>query len=257
MSMRKDYQNLSEDHFFVFQGKNILVTENHSVAGRNAFEQCINNGTATDYFAEPEQQLAGMMVGNNAQPPEGFKFVPLRSIFAGNHEHSSLAARAHGLLEWRATEHFCRFCGSPLEDDSFFTARTCTSCKKIWFPQIAPCIIVLVKKEDKILLAKHVMRPDFYTCIAGFMEPGETAEECVAREVLEETGIIVKNVRYAKSQSWPFPNQLMLGFYAEYDSGEIRVQEDELAEALWFSPDELPVVPPEGSLAWELIHGIA
>ncbi len=114
---------------------------------------------------------------------------------------------------------------------------------------------MLVSRGDEILLALHRQRNiQRYSCLAGFMEAGESAEQAVQREIMEETGIRVRNVRYFGSQSWPFPSQLMLGFTAEYESGEIRVQEEELREARWFLRSECPATPPPGSLAYRLIH---
>ena len=166
-----------------------------------------------------------------------------------------LAFRAKSLSEWASATRFCARCSAALDEDSQLTARRCPHCQSLYFPRIDPCIIVLVKKEGKILLARHVQRnQDIYACIAGFIEAGESAEHAVEREVYEETGIRVKNIRYQTSQSWPFPGQLMLGFTAEYAGGGFRLQADEIADAGWFDPDCLPPSPQPGSLAYRLIH---
>lgn len=142
-----------------------------------------------------------------------------------------------------------------MQEHQTLTARECPECRNLIFPRIEPCIIVLVSRDDEILLARHVQRnQNIYACIAGFMEAGETAEQAVAREIMEETGITVRNIRYYGSQSWPFPSQLMLGFTAEYESGEIKLQEDELSDAQWFHRDNCPASPPPGSIAYRLIH---
>ena len=121
---------------------------------------------------------------------------------------------------------------------------------------LAPCIIVLISKGKQILLARHVQHTsDIYTCIAGFIEAGESAEEAVIREVHEEVGLTVKDIRYRGSQAWPYPNQLMLAFRAEYVSGDITVQKEELSEAAWFTRDALPPIPLPGSAAHRLICG--
>lgn len=188
--------------------------------------------------------------------PEGYRKCLIRMSFAAMDEEGCFRlARAKALLEWRAGTKFCGRCGKPLEEHTELTARICPDCGNLIFPRIEPCIIVLVHKDDKILLARHVQRnQDIYACIAGFMEAGESAEHAVAREIKEETGITVKNIRYFGSQSWPFPSQLMLGFTAEYESGDLRLQDDEIAEARWFSREECPASPPPGSIAYRLIH---
>ena len=132
----------------------------------------------------------------------------------------------------------------------------CPNCGELLFPRIDPCIIVLVRKGDKILLARHTQRnQDIYACLAGYVEAGETIENAVRREIFEETGIKVKNIQYRGSQSWPFPRQLMLAFYADYESGEIKVQEEEIEDAKWFDINDLPATPAPGSIAYKLIHG--
>ena len=142
--------------------------------------------------------------------------------------------------------------------DSFVQCtEECQNCKKMHFPRIEPCIIVVVEKDGKILLARHIHRnQDIYACVAGFIEAGESAEQAVERELFEETGIKVKNVTYRGSQSWPFPDQLMLGFTAEYQSGEINIQKEEIADAQFFDPNNLPPSPKEGSIAYRLINKI-
>ena len=122
------------------------------------------------------------------------------------------------------------------------------------FPRLSPAIIVRIERDDQILLARnHRFPPGLYSVLAGFVEPGETLEECVVREVREEVSIEVEDIRYFASQPWPFPNSLMLGFTAQYKSGEIKVEESELAEANWYAPDQLPGLPLSLSIARRLI----
>ncbi|MBQ9630290.1 MAG: NAD(+) diphosphatase, partial [Treponema sp.] len=143
-----------------------------------------------------------------------------------------------------------------LIDDKNLVARNCSSCKAQYFPRIEPCVIVLISKGDKILLARHKERnQNIYTCIAGFIELGESIEQAVLREIREELGIEIQNLRYVGSQGWPFPDQLMLAFRAEYKSGKIKVQEDELYEARWFLKSELPPFAKRGSIGYKLISG--
>ena len=169
---------------------------------------------------------------------------------------SGPASRALGILNWHDSTRYCGRCGAPLTDHPSELARLCPSCSHVTFPRISPAIIVLVRKEGKILLARHAHRnQDVFACIAGFLEHGETLEECVAREVREEIGIEVTNVTYAGSQSWPYPDQHMVAFYADWAAGEIAVDGTEIAEARWFDPLNLPNTPMPGTVAWKLIHG--
>ena len=131
----------------------------------------------------------------------------------------------------------------------------CSHCRERYYPQIAPCIIVAIRRDDSILLAQHVRhRNGVHTVLAGFVEVGETLEQAVAREVMEESGIKVKNLRYVTSQPWPFPQSLMPAFMAEYDSGEIVIDPKELLEANWYRYDDLPLLPPPGTVARRLIE---
>ncbi len=207
-------------------------------------------------LCEEANQIVAVLLKEDAMLPEGYKKVLIRERFAQLPAHEvMLIARAKALLEWRQNTKFCSRCGASLVDDEKITARDCPNCHQQVFPRIDPCIILRIEKEGKILLAKHTYRnQNIYACIAGFVEAGESLEQCVAREVFEETGLRVKNVRYFGSQSWPFPAQLMLGFTAEYESGEIRLQKEELADAQWFDPNDCPASPQPGSIAYRLIH---
>lgn len=215
-------------------------------------------GHTADFFSEPEVGLSALELHGMDALPAPYRLETIRSFFAANDgEPAYLLARARALLSWRCGLRFCSRCGHELEDSSETTSRTCPHCGKVFFPRIEPCVIVLVTRGDKVLLARHVQRnQDVYACIAGFMEVGETAEHAVCREVFEETGIRIKDIRYKGSQSWPFPDQLMLAFTAEYESGEIRLQEDELSDAGWFDRDACPTTPLPGSVAYRLIHNL-
>lgn len=208
----------------------------------------------SDFFEEKEFNYCA--IEYKGILPEGMYSQPIRQFFAKNTVNlNTQLARARSILAWRRDYHYCSNCGSALVDHPKFTARQCSQCQKLFFPRIEPCIIVLVSKGDKILLVKHIQRnQDVYACIAGFIEVGESAEHAVHREIEEEVGIHVKNLQYKGSQSWPFPDQLMLAFTAEYESGDFKLQEDEIADAQWFNRNELPNTPPPGSIAYRLIH---
>jgi NAD+ diphosphatase len=168
----------------------------------------------------------------------------------------SRVGRASQLVNWYQMHRHCGRCGARTRLDASLRIARCDDCQLDYYPRINPCVIVLVTHGRRILLARSVRRgATFFSCLAGFIEPGETAEQAVAREVYEEVGIRVRNVRYVKSQPWPFPSQLMLGFYADYAGGEIRLQADEIAEAHWYDVGQLPETPASNiSVAGQLIE---
>jgi len=135
-------------------------------------------------------------------------------------------------------------------------ARVCVPCKRSFYPRLSPCIIVLVTRGEELLLARGARhREGVFSTLAGFVEPGETAEQAVHREVREEVGIAVQNLRYWGSQPWPFPHQLMLGFFADYKAGELVLEDDEIIEAHWWHYRRLPALPPATTISGRLIHG--
>ena len=209
-----------------------------------------------DRFKEEANDIEVLGIDNMDKLPEGYERMPLRQYFSMHDDKTvGQVCRGKALLEWRSLTHFCGKCGAPLEDDKKQTARVCPKCGNMIFPRIEPCVITLVHKDGKILLANHVQRnQNIYACIAGFVEAGETIEQAVEREIYEETHLRVKNVRYFGSQSWPFPSQLMLGFEADYASGEIELQREEIADAQWFDPEHCPASPQPGSIAYRLIE---
>lgn len=166
---------------------------------------------------------------------------------------------AHGrglqLLQWQRGHRFCGFCGGATALGDRGSALVCEDCGQAHYPKVAPCAIVLVTRGDELLLAQAAGRgPGFYSTLAGFVEPGESVEATVRREVYEEVGVTVGDLTYFGSQPWPFPGQLMLGFFATYQSGEITPDPDEIADARWFAADDLPPVPPPASISGQLIR---
>lgn len=169
-------------------------------------------------------------------------------------EESRATSYARQMLHWEQEHRFCGSCSAATSISDREMARVCPDCGALFFPRISPAVIVAVTNGDKILLAHNRnFRPGLYSTVAGFAEPAETLEETVAREVFEETGIIVKNIRYFGSQSWPFPHSLMIGFTAEYDSGEVTPDGVEIETASWFSVDQIPEIPSQGSISRQLI----
>lgn len=167
----------------------------------------------------------------------------------------ALAGRAAQLLAWERDHQFCGRCGRPMECDTAERAMRCRPCGITNYPRISPCIIVLITRGEELLLARNANFPrPMYSTLAGFIEAGETAEETLVREVREEVGVEVDNIRYFSSQAWPFPNQLMLGFFADYAGGDIVCDPTEIADAGWFHYRDLPQVPPASSVAGQLIR---
>lgn len=165
-----------------------------------------------------------------------------------------ISGLAGQLINWSINHRFCGKCGSLTEDKKDERAKICTVCGQVYYPRLSPAIIVAVVKDDRLLMGNSPRFPSkFYSVLAGFVEPGENLEECVKREVREEVGIELKNIEYFGSQPWPFPDSLMIGFTAEYKSGEINVDKKELSDAAWFARDEIPRIPPSISIARKLI----
>jgi NAD+ diphosphatase len=186
---------------------------------------------------------------------DGFAFIGLRRLFGRLAEDLIwVAGRANQLVDWSQSHQFCGRCGHATEDKQNERAKICPQCNLINYPRVSPAIIVAVIKNHQILLGSNRrFKGGFYSVLAGFAEPGESLEECVAREVNEEVGIAVKNIRYFGSQPWPFPNSLMVGFIADYAGGRINVDKSEIVEAAWYSAQDLPKIPPKISIARQLI----
>jgi NAD+ diphosphatase len=169
-------------------------------------------------------------------------------------EAFALAGRAVQLLDWQAQHRFCGRCGKPTERKPDEHAMHCADCGLIVYPRISPAVMVLVRDGDRLLLARSPrFKPGVYSALAGFVEPGETLEQCAAREVREEVGVEITNLRYFASQPWPFPNSLMVAFYADYAGGEILPDPSEIEAAAWFSTDALPILPDPVSISRRLI----
>lgn len=186
---------------------------------------------------------------------EGLAFHPLRGLYGAMDEGLfHLAGRAVQLVAWGRTHQYCGTCGTKTVPSPKEHAMLCPACGSMSFPRLAPAVITAILKRNQVLLAraKHFTN-NMYGLIAGFVEPGETLEDCVRREIREEVGINVTNVRYFGSQQWPFPHSLMIGFIADYESGDIQVDGEEIVDAQWFDPAQLPVIPPPVSIARKML----
>ncbi len=246
---------------FIFNGNNILLNKNKAPVSLSFLKELMSSSYISDSFTDSSISASGIILRQNdslEQIPlfSEFEQIPLRQYFYDYPEQSGKAARILALGNWRKYKQYCSACGTKLVNNSKLTALDCPSCKDTFFPRIEPCIIILITKGDQILLANHKQRnQELFTCLAGFMECGENIEECAKREVMEEVGLEIENIRYCASQSWPYPDQLMIGLRAEYKSGTIKLQEEELLQASWFDWDNLPSkTPQKGSLAYRLIH---
>jgi len=188
-------------------------------------------------------------------PPEGMSFEQLRKLWGSLPEELFwLAGRAFQIMDWDRNHQFCGSCGCPTKDKDGERAKTCPQCGLVSYPRISPAVIVAITRDDKILLARAQRFPyAMYSVVAGFVEPGESLEQCVHREIGEEVGITVKNLRYFGSQSWPFPNSLMVAFTAEHAGGDIRIDPAEIVDAGWYTADQLPRIPDKVSIARRLI----
>ena len=194
-------------------------------------------------------------IDEELEAPGESRLAGLRDLFPGLGEGLfSVAGRAVQIVAWDLTHRFCGRCGGPTRDHPSDRAKQCPACGLQNFPRLSPAIIVRVTDGDRMLLARSPrFPPGRYSVLAGFVEPGETLEEAVAREVEEEVGVAVEDIRYFGSQPWPFPNSLMLGFTARYAGGDLRPDPAEIEDAGWYAPDALPQLPPRLSIARRLI----
>lgn len=189
-------------------------------------------------------------------PPPGFKRAPLRAAMMQFGEPlMGVAGRAAQVLEWDRAHRHCGVCGTPTALQAGERSRKCPACGHTAYPRLSPAMMVLVWRQGQVLLARsaHYV-PGVYSALAGFVEAGESLEECVHREVAEEVGVRVKNLRYYGSQSWPFPHSLMVAYTAEWVGGAIVKQDGEIEDARWYALDALPKIPPRFSISGHLIR---
>ena len=235
---------------YIFQNQQLLVDQNLQLPKVEKL--------ASDLIFRSGDQVIARDLKEDETIPEGLQLIPIRQLITqwSTHEFEQ-ASRAMQLLEWRRNHRFCSHCGEKTHAHATEYCMVCPACGYHQYPRIQPCVITIITKgADQLLLAKSVHQKTMYGLIAGFVEVGETLEQAVARETLEEVGVTVKNVRYLSSQPWPFPSNLMLAFHAEYDSGEIQLQEEEIQDAQFFHFEELPEIPHEGSIAHRMIMHI-
>lgn len=204
-----------------------------------------------------ERQVLACELAGEPDIPIGAKLRDLRGLGlqgAFDDVVFQVAGRAVQLVDWDRNHRFCGRCGGPTKDQPGEPTKRCSHCDLQHYPRLSPAVIVAVERPGEILLARSPhFPPGMWSTLAGFVEPGESLEETVRREIEEEVGVQVDEVRYFGSQPWPFPNSLMIGFLARYAGGEIRCDDEEIEAADWFSPDDLPQIPPKLSIARALI----
>ncbi len=244
----------------VFCGDSLLVQDTDlGLPGNDLLDALMPADTrwlAVGLLAERYCRAAWLPMGT--VPPVGWSYRKLRSLFGKlPDELVAVAGRSWQIAEWDRTHRFCGACGTPTTKLEHERCARCPACGHMAYPRISPAMMVLVRRDDQILLARHHNSPTgFFTALAGFLEAGESVEDAIHREVREEVGLEVRDLRYFGSQPWPFPHSLMIAYTAEYAGGDIALDTSEIAEARWFGPDDgMPPVPPLGlSIAGHLIQ---
>ena len=233
---------------YIFQHQKLLVDENLQLPKVEKL--------ASDLHIHHNDHVIARDLLEHESIPDGYQLIPIRELIQLWSTTEFLqASRAVQLLEWRRNHKFCSHCGHATEIHSKEYAMVCPACGYHQYPRVQPCVITIITKgDDELLLAKSAHnKSNMYGLIAGFVEVGETLEEAVQREAFEEVGVKLKNICYMSSQPWPFPSNLMIAFHAEYDSGDIQLQVEEIADARFFKFDQLPEIPFKGSIAHSMI----
>ena len=236
---------------YIFSQQQLLVDEHFQLPQVEKLQH--------DLDLSENGQVIARDLKENESLPEGYQLVPIRQLVqVWSRSQFEQASRAVQLLEWRRNHRFCSKCGHATQQHASQYAMVCLSCGYNQYPRVNPCVITIITRgEDEILLAKNARnKTQMYSLIAGFVEVGETLEEAVSRETLEEVGLQIKNIQYLASQPWPFPSNLMIAFKAEYQGGEIQIQENELSDAQFFKFDQLPEIPFKGSIAYAMIQHV-
>lgn len=249
--------------WFIFKGNELLVEEKDEAASllteRPSPLSLIRQHYLGYLETDPPAHCFAAEIAEDEEAPAGMAFLGLRRLYGRLPEpHLWLAGRGVQIIDWDRTHLYCGRCGAQNELLDHERAKKCPNCGLITYPRISPAVIVRVDRftadGPRLLLARnHRFRRGWFSVLAGFVEPGETLEACVRREIKEEVGINVKNIRYFGSQPWPFPNSLMIAYTAEYADGELELEEEEIAEAHWFAADDLPNIPSKMSISRRLI----
>ena len=243
--------------YYVVAGENFLCAEDGALVFLGDAELLkLSVNLVVKHPVKSHNEHTVYVVSVQPQNFAGFQWLSLRNLLEclSDDEFQS-AGRALQVLRWHFDHQFCGRCGEPTVQHSQGQAKTCAHCSVDFYPRLSPCIITLVTRGDECVLAWHARsNEEKYSCLAGFIEMGESPEQTLEREVMEEVGLQVKNIRYIASQPWPFPGQLMLGYFADYAGGNIQVDQQEIVSAHWFRYNQLPKTPPAGTISGRLIN---
>lgn len=257
---RQEHKKTDKAYWFIYSGNRIIVKKLPQsglaipLLTHNDSQKIINTGGL--YLGEFNGIPCSGAYVLKPELSDQYKLINFRDLFSTvGVDFWNIAGYGRHILQWDIDNKYCGKCGNLIKDLSNERSKKCPACGLINYPRISPAVIMAVTHGNKILLARGKNFPDrkMFSVLAGFVEPGETIEDCVKREVLEEVNIEVNNIRYFGSQPWPFPDSLMLGFTAEYEAGEIAIDDNEILEAQWFKADNLPLIPKKLSIARKLI----
>jgi NAD+ diphosphatase len=246
-------------HAFAFRGDRILVVARNDddlvIPDAHALGEAAIAGTPHFLGNLEGVPCVAYDLAETQDEPGGMRYLGLRSLFLKVPDPLlALAARAFQIVDFDRTHRYCGRCGTATQRKQGERARECPACGLVAYPRVSPAMMALVTRGKEVLLARsHRFATGVYSALAGFVEPGETIEDCVRREVREEVGVEVDNIEYFASQSWAFPHSLMIAYTAQYAGGDIRLEDAEIAEARWFSIDALPKLPSSISIARRLI----
>jgi len=251
---------MQQTHYWIIRYKHqILINTDNALAPNFMSHAEHLNGDHSEPIMVGHWQGLPCYATDTQTPPEGFtgELMPLRQVFGvAGAQAFALAGRASQLIDWQMNHRHCGRCGQLTRLHPKDFAMQCDHCGLNAYPRISPAVMVLVQRGRQFLLARSPhFKPGVFSALAGFVEAGETLEQCAAREVKEEVGIDIKQLSYFSSQSWPFPNSLMIAFLAQYAAGTITPDPDEIEAADWFDIDELPRLPEQVSIARQLIEG--
>ncbi|MCX4024794.1 NAD(+) diphosphatase [Spartinivicinus marinus] len=243
---------IEADRYLLFYQQQLVATESQQWLW--SAKDLVDQQTVVP-LARYQNQILFLATLESIETVDSVQLIGLRrAMLAATANERQLLGYAGHLVSWMEQHQYCGRCTRPLQWHPVERAKQCECGAPPLYPAISPCIIVLITRGDQVLLARSPRFPEgVFSTIAGFIEPGETIEHGVIREVAEEVGITIKNLQYKGSQPWPFPQSLMIGFHAEYDSGEIEVDGDEIEAADWFSLSDLPILPSPMSIARWLI----
>ncbi|EKD69926.1 MAG: hypothetical protein ACD_46C00695G0001 [uncultured bacterium] len=249
--------------WFIFQNEKLLLTSTIQSHSPLSLDEIFNIQSALTrqycLMDTSQYQVFCAELPTDFTMPDGLTIIPLKKALELLHsDWYNIAAKASAIIDWDKNHQYCGRCSNPTIHRENTFERYCPICNLVFYPRISPSIIVLIQKNDHILMARgHHFTPGVYGLIAGFVEPGESLEDAVHREVKEEINIKIKNLTYFGSQAWPFPDSLMMGFIAEYASGEIQIDPKEIAEAGWYRYDALPGRPSSQiSIANRLLNDV-